>query len=950
MNNLKEALGLKKNESPFPWQERTLRQFLAGIGSRLSVDIPTGLGKTKLIALWLLAKSEGASLPRRLVYIVDRRAVVDQSTDEAVRLRAWVENNRNFKSKLGLEPHRNLPVSTLRGQYIDNCEWLEDPSAPAIIIGTVDMLGSRLLFEGYGVSRKMRPYHAGLLGSDTLFVLDEAHLVPPFEKMLERFVSNVSAGQCFGPSEKLAGIVPGVKMLSLSATGRSVEGETIRLDDTDLAHSVARKRLQAVKKLTFIHSNGSQPLTEMLAAEAWKLAENGHANVRVIVFSNSRDNAEKALDAIVKHAKGDKKKGIGKIDIETQLFVGARRVRERETAAKWLATHGFLADRADTPNNRPAFVFATSAGEVGVDLDADHMVCDLVEWERMIQRLGRVNRRGNGEASVRVIVESPPLDSKTVDAMNKSESDRTRAEQKEVEVFAEKQQKAEVLRQPIQALPKLDDGYNASPGAIRDLRIQSEGDRCIADMLIEASSPVLLRPALTRPVVDAWSMTSLEKHNGRPHVGPWLRGWVDEDPQTTVVWRRYLPVCNRSEMNGKKLEADAREFFEHAPPHLSETLETESYRVFVWLNKRANKLIRAFDDDKQSTSADGIDRDDPLTPDSVVAIILGRALDVMRILRLRELVFDHDDKIVNKRNKGTLQRHLNHNTLVIDRRLGGLSEHGLLNTGAKALPDAADDRAPWIEVGEFAGVAQAPIPEFRIRESDDGARSNDPEWQTCFRFATHVSEEGEPINFVIVDKWKHRSAQEDSRSVLRTCQKLAPHRKSAEYEADRLSWRLGLSDEYAKMLRIAARLHDEGKDCDRWQNAFSANREGRPYAKTIGPVKFALLDGYRHEFGSLPIIEADPEFQELALHLQELCLHLVSAHHGFARPVIRPGGCEDSPPSALESRARDVALRFARLQQRWGPWGLVWWESLLRAADQRASRDAETQEKENDSG
>lgn len=43
--------------------------------------------------------------------------------------------------------HRSLPISTQRGQHVDNKEWLEDPACPAIIVGPVDMIGSRLLFE-----------------------------------------------------------------------------------------------------------------------------------------------------------------------------------------------------------------------------------------------------------------------------------------------------------------------------------------------------------------------------------------------------------------------------------------------------------------------------------------------------------------------------------------------------------------------------------------------------------------------------------------------------------------------------------------------------------------------------------------------------------------------------------------------------------------------------------
>src|SRR5205814_1690029 len=147
------------------------------------------------MAIWLIARAHGAKLPRRLVYIVDRRAVVDQATEEAEKLREALEGRAahfdeldevtwarateiavDLKQRLELAGKRQLSISTLRGAHADNREWLDDPASPAIIIGTVDMIGSRLLFEGYGVTRKMRPYQAGLLGIDALILLDEAHL------------------------------------------------------------------------------------------------------------------------------------------------------------------------------------------------------------------------------------------------------------------------------------------------------------------------------------------------------------------------------------------------------------------------------------------------------------------------------------------------------------------------------------------------------------------------------------------------------------------------------------------------------------------------------------------------------------------------------------------------------------------------------------------------------
>ena len=187
MRALRELTG----RSPYNWQERLLcRWFVAGRIPE-AVDIPTGLGKTTAISLWLAALAVGSELPRRLIYIVDRRTVVDQASEEADRLAATLgeadgDNSlvNELRRGLRLKSRQPLPVSTLRGQRLDNRRWLEDPGAPAIIVGTVDMIGSQLLFEGYGVSPRMRPVHAGLIGADALVMLDEAHLVPPFAALL----------------------------------------------------------------------------------------------------------------------------------------------------------------------------------------------------------------------------------------------------------------------------------------------------------------------------------------------------------------------------------------------------------------------------------------------------------------------------------------------------------------------------------------------------------------------------------------------------------------------------------------------------------------------------------------------------------------------------------------------------------------------------------------------
>lgn len=861
--------------SPFCWQRRLFHEYFAQGRIPVVLDIPTGLGKTSVMVLWYLAQITGANVPRRLVYVVDRRAVVDQATSVADEIR---EKSRDS----------TLRVSTLRGQHMDNREWLADPAAPAIIVGTVDMIGSRLLFSGYGVSRKMRPYHAGLLGSDTLVVLDEAHLVPSFEKLLERIANGVEA---FGPREHEGReLVPSFKLLSLSATGREDspdglnEKRGFRLSSKDMMDETVKKRLDARKRLK-IHVLDDEPqLVPQLVERAWSLS-NEQGPARVLIYCDRREDAVKVKDEIDKKSKKEKREHV------SELLVGGRRVFEREALFGWLKKHGFLGDAKERPK-QPTFLIATSAGEVGVDLDADHMACDLVEWERVVQRLGRVNRRGKGDAHIEVV-----------------------AAPRKKEKAEEGTERLARLRKPLDSLRRVSArGRDASPGAILELKERAENYSELRTAIEAATTPTPLRPALTRALIDAWSLTSLDKHTGRPDdVQPWLRGWEENpQPQTTVVWRKYLPVRrDGTEVKKKDIEA----FFEAAPPHASEKLETETERVVDWLVKRLTKTVNG-----QVESED-----------EVVAYILSPSRDLRDTVHGGSLV--QGDKKEQQKAKENLKKSLTGGTLVVDACLGGLSD-GLLGENADSLPRTIDDSQEWLPPQD-----DKPVVRFRVRSVTGEASSvSDEDWRERYRFTTEQSHEGEVQRFLLVEKWRHDAETEDDRSVGHL-QELTEHHTWTEGKARTLADAIGLPGEYADMLATAARLHDEGKRHLLWQRAANTPCDGKIfYAKTNKRMNTKLLDGYRHEFGSLPYAEKDAGFRALPAHLQELTLHLVAAHHGWARPVISTSGC-DVPPSVSEKRARDIALRFARLQKQWGPWGLAWWEALLRAADQQASRD-----------
>lgn len=876
--------------SPMLWQTRLFEEIVEG---RLpsALDLPTGLGKTSVIAIWLAARAVGANLPRRLVYVVDRRAVVDQATTIADSIARTIGDGtqdsrivQELRAGLGLPPGRALPVSTLRGQHVDNREWLEDPSLPAIVVGTVDMIGSRLLFQGYGVSAGMRPVHAALLGADTLAVLDEAHLVPPFEHLL-RSVTHWPRAEG----------VPAFRFLSLSATGRTEGMNPFRLIASDMEDEQTAARLQASKRVQVRRTTGD--LAEALAQAA---LERGVGSSRVIVFCDSRRVAQKVADRLATLLKGK----FGKAAELPALLVGGRRIWERSKYDPAFVRFRPKARAADAPEElptTPAFLVATSAGEVGVDLDADHLVMDLVPWERMVQRLGRVNRRPEpGQSLVDVFVAEPDKDAES--GAGKSADDM--------------QAWLAPFESPVWALDA-DGRHEASPFSLLRLR----DDSAFAMLTGAASTREPYYPELSPPVLDALAMTSVKEHPGRPDVAPWLRGWIDEEPQTRLAWRRLLPVRDGDIVGGEVTRSVLKHveaFFVSAPPHLSEIVEVPTSQAVELLRKRIAAWPKKLSSDEQESSSDR-----RLPPVLVILNVRNEVEDARFVTHLKQL----DAK--------ALARLLVGKTVVVDAELGGLDENGLLDGKFGDPPSTADGTSS----AAAAWAATIGVRVLRGPRQSESERGYDS-WLIEYRLdlSAEGDEEGEEIR---VEVLRSKAATRGDAAIARVEQSLSKHHEMTADAAKRIGKSLELPDSHVDMLVAAAAVHDAGKARDLWQNAMRASKVGRPYAKTRGGGDFRVLQlngmTYRHEFGSIADAEQSVAIQGLSADLRDLALHLVAAHHGHGRPLIAPVD-PDAPPSVTVERAQAVAWRFYRMQQTWGPWGLAWWEALLRAADWSASR------------
>jgi CRISPR-associated endonuclease/helicase Cas3 len=855
---------------PFPWQKK-LYDELVGNQFRTQCDVPTGLGKTSVIAVWLLALAHHAQngslkqFPRRLVYVVNRRTVVDQATREAERLRNALADTPELRAvvlslrALAVDSEGPpLAISTLRGQFADNAEWRNDPARPAVIVGTVDMVGSRLLFNGYGCGFKSKPLHAGFLGQDALVIHDEAHLEPAFQELILAVRNEQERCREFGVFH----------VMELTATSRTMRSTRCPIfTDEDLRDPIVSKRYKASKSLSFHTVDDKTKLAGKVAELALTHKESGQA---ILVFLRELDQVKTVC------------RELDEAKQQVQVLTGTLRGKERDDLAKKDPIFARFMPRPEVdPAQGTVYLVCTSAGEVGVDISADHMVCDLTPFDSMAQRLGRVNRFGDGAASIDVV---------RVASKKDNGSQEKNEERSPLELAIER------TRSLLAKLPSQTDGsFDASPMALRGLPAAEWLAAC-------APSPVIC-PA-TDILFDAWALTSMnEKLPGRPPVADWLHGVAEwEPPETYVAWREEVEVIHGDLLTRYKPE----DLLEDYPLKPHELLRDRSDRVRKELEKIA---ARELDCSCWLLDANG----------------------EIRVLRTGELIQK------DKQKKPVID--LKDCTVILPPKAGGLKK-GLLegdepfDEGQGISYDVSDqwfddDGRPrrgrvWDDTRPPSGMRLVRTIDTWVGRLEDMEEEYEESVQRYWRWYV-----------------RPRSADDDGSRTARLPQDLQEHLKAVEDMAGKLTAKLGLQESEASAVKMAARWHDLGKNRAIWQRSIgNHDYPQRVLAKSGGTATPVDLSPYRHEFGSLLEIQRCDEFQQVDGHIQDLVLHLVAAHHGRARPhfPVNEAFDPDYPDGEAVQLAREVPRRFARLQRKYGRWGLAYLESLVRAADALASQ------------
>ena len=974
---------------PFRWQQRLANQVCTGDWPE-ALALPTASGKTACIdaAIFALAcqadwPSDQRTAPRRIFLVVDRRIVVDEGFERAIKIARVLRNAnagvllevaRRLRSLAGDSDSEPLVCCQLRGGVYRDHAWAKTPTQPTVICSTVDQIGSRLLFRGYGLGWGTRVVHAGLAANDSLIILDEAHCAQPF------YQTGQAIRQYRGWCDPEYAVRTPFHFVVMSATPPAqiatdavfprpeVWAADLREPDQQrlAARINASKPACLVEPVKDKNARSTVRLVTALVERALGFADEEHPRIGIIVnrVQTARDVFQQLTntghDAILLTGR---MRGVDRDEL-----LGHWRPKEYAGDVQGLSRWFEVSDEREHLDH-PVFVVATQCLEVGANLDFDALVTECASLDALRQRFGRLNRGGRPIAAhAAIMIRADQAEAKETDFVYGDTLARTWAWLNEIAVKG-------VVDLGIAAL---ETGLAAAS--------QDRGE-LLSDLNMASSSAPVMLPAH----VDCWVQTSPTPMPD-PDPAIFLHGAEHGPPELQLCWRGDLSGEDQSDDIWPEQWIEAVSL---CPPTAAECLPVPLHVVRRWLRGDISAVVELADVAAASSST---------TEESAVAslpaAIVWRGPDDSCRLKSADDLRPGDTLVLpvrNNRAEWQLFGHIPTNangSVILDRGdeanftargKAVLRLHSALwplETESDAfakLRELLDSDSPQNHAGEFRDVlrdlletSQVPL---RLRELVTvivNARRRPRVTVHPCPTAGHEVVRTAGVVVTIpgrfrVDVIEEIFTNEDDSSSLTREVELEPHLDGVTDFARRFATASGLSEQLVSDFALAAQWHDVGKLDERFQawlrggDALKAILSSATLAKSGGATSRAARrrarerSGYpvgaRHELLSSRLLEESSEFLNGAFD-RDLVLHLVASHHGYCRPFApvvldqRPvevsyttnqGSVMSSSATGLDRLDSGVPERFWRLVRRYGWWGLAWLESIFVLADHRCS-------------
>jgi CRISPR-associated endonuclease/helicase Cas3 len=359
--------------APYLWQ---LQVAVDGLPEVLPV--PTGLGKTEVALVWAWRRLvAGDPEPLHLVYCLPMRSLVTQTV---LRRRGYFDalKARNAEVEVG--------VHQLMGGAVDE-DWARWPDKPWILVGTQDQLLSRALNRGYAMSRFEWPVHFGLLNNDCRWIIDEVQLMGPglwTTSQLDwmRRKRFLSLKPCL--TTWMSATV-GTSFLCTTDRAREGLGEPsaeqgdfeAKLKDSLDADEAIWWWREARRPVDWTRTNTA-------AALAAAVMKEHSAGTLSLVICNTVNMAREVFRAF---------------SVTHKVLLTSRfRRADRDTHEQRLLTFEANRKTGKLPEGDPGLIcVSTQVIEAGVDISAHRLWSELAPWPSVLQRLGRLNRKGDDQ-------------------------------------------------------------------------------------------------------------------------------------------------------------------------------------------------------------------------------------------------------------------------------------------------------------------------------------------------------------------------------------------------------------------------------------------------------------------------------------------------------------------------------------------------------------------------